>query len=809
MASGQHAFRGANISSENEAIESLDTSNLEDFTGIFGETDGFKSNLSDWKVGNVDSLSAAFEYSKDFTANISTWNTENVKSMYDMIAGAENFSADISQWNVSNVENMMYVFRDSINNNVDISKWDVGEVDKMTGMFEDSTFQDEINISNWNVSKVEKMDYMFEDAKDFNSDLSKWNVSRVEDMGSMFYGAIKFESDISEWDVSNVETMIRMFSGAENFNSNLSNWDVSNVHDMEEMFKGAKEFNQDISKWDVHYVDDMRKMFKNAESFNQDLSGWCVEGIDEEPDAFGEGSKLSDEHMPKWGECPTAIYGFDTFDEGVTGDDGPSSKAKTPKGVTFKGRNDNDDTLFGLSGDDTLKGKSGNDALYGGDDDDLIITGTKEKDDGINFADGGNGDDEIYSNNHDYDEKDIIGLKSSKLKPGKYKPEEIKFNEKLADTLIGGNGKDLYISQGGMSIIEDYEGDFSEAVTELDAEVDDSANHEAVIITNEDSGLRMGVLIESPVDQENREIWIFKPRKEGKRSEYIIDETNLEFSEVNEKYIQNSDYSLKGRILIKSKVDDDENPSEPIQDGGGNSGGGGDDDDNGGGSGSGGGIDFPGDSTQDTGNDSKIDGESIGIAGDGGSAGENNQLRVVTIEKQPSKDNFDVITRGTREDEKYKGNKAVDKQRGRAGDDTLIGAGGDDYQYGGKGADKLRGNKGSDVLLADSGKDLLKAGKGDDVAYGGKGNDTLTGGKGEDVFVLSSGKDVVTDFNVNQDGIGVVYAIDLQFNQKGDDLQIKGNDGVNTLLLNTDKEEFLANYPNNLEVIPVVEVDVI
>ena len=78
-----------------------------------------------------------------------------------------------------------------------------------------------------------------------------------------------------------------------------------------------------------------------------------------------------------------------------------------------------------------------------------------------------------------------------------------------------------------------------------------------------------------------------------------------------------------------------------------------------------------------------------------------------------------------------------------------------------------------------------------------------------DIFVLSEGDDQITDFNIKKDSLGAVYALNLDFTQEGDDLRITGDDNVNTLLLNTDKKDFLANYPNNLEIVPFVEVNVI
>ena len=58
---------------------------------------------------------------------------------------------------------------------------------------------------------------------------------------------------------------------------------------------------------------------------------------------------------------------------------------------------------------------------------------------------------------------------------------------------------------------------------------------------------------------------------------------------------------------------------------------------------------------------------------------------------------------------------------------------------------------------------------------------------------------MITDFKVKKDAIGLVYALDLKFKQKGDDLMITGNDSVRTLLLDVDKEKFLANFPDNLQ----------
>ena len=102
-----------------------------------------------------------------------------------------------------------------------------------------------------------------------------------------------------------------------------------------------------------------------------------------------------------------------------------------------------------------------------------------------------------------------------------------------------------------------------------------------------------------------------------------------------------------------------------------------------------------------------------------------------------------------------------------------------------------------------------KGGDGDDILYGGGGRDKITGGKGEDIFVLSSGKDIIRDFDLKLDSIGLIYALDLTFIRQDNDLLIKGNDGVSTLLKGIQKDDFLAQYPDNLQSVPAVEVDLI
>jgi Ca2+-binding RTX toxin-like protein len=112
------------------------------------------------------------------------------------------------------------------------------------------------------------------------------------------------------------------------------------------------------------------------------------------------------------------------------------------------------------------------------------------------------------------------------------------------------------------------------------------------------------------------------------------------------------------------------------------------------------------------------------------------------------------------------GGSAPDLIKGLAGDDTLDGAEGNDTLSGGSGNDVLRGMQDDDVIDGGEGHDSISGGKGDDTIrgaggddsiYGGLGDDDIQGGTGDDRltgaggldtfrFFLNFGDDVLTDY---------------------------------------------------------------
>ena len=97
----------------------------------------------------------------------------------------------------------------------------------------------------------------------------------------------------------------------------------------------------------------------------------------------------------------------------------------------------------------------------------------------------------------------------------------------------------------------------------------------------------------------------------------------------------------------------------------------------------------------------------------------------------------------------------------------------------------------SDHVIGLSGDDALFGHGGHDTLIGGWGQDTLTGGAGKDVFVLGADMrmDTVTDFNLNEDAIGLMSTSmeGIRFTGTGD-LEIETTQGQRIRLEGVDAE---------------------
>jgi D-alanyl-D-alanine carboxypeptidase len=91
-----------------------------------------------------------------------------------------------------------------------------------------------------------------------------------------------------------------------------------------------------------------------------------------------------------------------------------------------------------------------------------------------------------------------------------------------------------------------------------------------------------------------------------------------------------------------------------------------------------------------------------------------------------------------------RGSKQQDRIKGDTSADDLLGLGNDDVLIGNSGNDRLRGGQGNDTLLGQSGNDRLTGGSGNDELNGGVGRDRLFGGTGDDYLTDWDGGDRLT-----------------------------------------------------------------
>ena len=161
-------------------------------------------NLGEIDTTKITDMSELFKDSKrtDFSG-IETWDTSNVTDMSGMFYRCEKFNQNISAWDVSSVKNMRSMFYACENFNQPIGDWDVGKVTNMNFMFfRCKEFNQDICA--WNISNVENMGSMFESCKNFNQAIGNWNVEKVKNMRAMFYACENFKQDLNAWCVREV-----------------------------------------------------------------------------------------------------------------------------------------------------------------------------------------------------------------------------------------------------------------------------------------------------------------------------------------------------------------------------------------------------------------------------------------------------------------------------------------------------------------------------------------------------------------------------------------------------------------------------
>ena len=100
------------------------------------------------------------------------------------------------------------------------------------------------------------------------------------------------------------------------------------------------------------------------------------------------------------------------------------------------------------------------------------------------------------------------------------------------------------------------------------------------------------------------------------------------------------------------------------------------------------------------------------------------------------------------------------------------------------GNDTIKAGAGDDIVYGGLGNDSLYGGEGNDILNGGSGNDTLIGGSGADTFFINKGINIIQDFDFNEgDNLRFgKFLSNISYKQDGDNLLIKSDQGVTTIL---------------------------
>ncbi len=223
---------------------------------------------------------------------IETWDTSNITDMSGLFQNNKFFNEDISAWNVSNVTDFSHMFEGAANFNQPIGSWDVSRATNMRAMFMGASAFNQ-SLARWDVGRVTSMAFMFASCSLFNQPLAAWNTANVTDMSSMFSHARTFNQPLEAWNVARVQSMKSMFDYALVFNQPLASWNVSSVTDMRSMFHMTDVFDQPLAAWNVSSVTDMSRMFASAKAFNQDLNDWNVANVREIWGIFSRNSAMT------------------------------------------------------------------------------------------------------------------------------------------------------------------------------------------------------------------------------------------------------------------------------------------------------------------------------------------------------------------------------------------------------------------------------------------------------------------------------------------------------------------------------------
>jgi surface protein len=143
----------------NENVENVDVSKIENFSMLFMGNKKFNQDLSNWDTSSATYMSYMF-FNFTFNNKIN-FNTINVKNMEYMFARTTRFNQSLGDnFDIRNVENMENMFKNSIFNQSLGDKFFTFNVDDMRNMFYSSPFTG-LSGENFYVDSGVKIEKMF------------------------------------------------------------------------------------------------------------------------------------------------------------------------------------------------------------------------------------------------------------------------------------------------------------------------------------------------------------------------------------------------------------------------------------------------------------------------------------------------------------------------------------------------------------------------------------------------------------------------------------------------------------------------
>ena len=202
--SAKHFFSYLNVTSVDELLDGVDTSDVTDMSYMFSNNNALTS-VPLFDTSNVTNMTNMFNGCSKLTT-VPLFNTSNVKNMSNMFSGCYAL-ASVPLFDTSNVTDMSYMFS---NNNAlaSVPLFDTSNVKNMNYMFNGCTALAIVSL--FDTSKVTSMANMFRSCSNLTS-AQFADTSKVTSMANMFQSCSNLTS-VQFTDTRKVDSLKNMFA---------------------------------------------------------------------------------------------------------------------------------------------------------------------------------------------------------------------------------------------------------------------------------------------------------------------------------------------------------------------------------------------------------------------------------------------------------------------------------------------------------------------------------------------------------------------------------------------------------------------